>query len=40
VPQSRPGADWQFRPRGPHSLRLTGMPAGQTPFKVSEVDAT
>jgi len=29
VPQSRPGADWQFRPRGPLPLHPSGMPSGK-----------
>ena len=34
--RSRPGADWQFRPRGPLPLHPSGMPSGKA-SQVSEI---
>ncbi len=35
--RSLPGADWQFRPRGPLPLHPSGMPSGKASLEMSEI---
>ncbi len=37
VSRSRPGADWQFRPRAPLPLHPSGLPSGKASLEMSEI---